>query len=72
MPGDVEDDGVLGFEPEADSGADGEPPAGIFRLEEADDEVGDEHPPEEIEGGVLKFGPSNSGDRRKARQREPR
>ena len=47
--GDVENDGVFGFEAEAERSADGEPPARIFGLEEADDEVSDEHPPEEIE-----------------------
>ena len=53
--GDKEDDGVFGFEPETERSADGEPPARVLRLEQADDEVGGEHPPEEIERSVLKL-----------------
>ena len=52
---DVKDDGVFGEQAEADSRADGQPPAWIFRAEQADDEVGDQDPPEEIEGRVLEF-----------------
>ena len=53
--GDVEDDGVLGFEAEAERSADGEPPARVFGLEEPNDEVSDENPPEEIERSVLEL-----------------
>ena len=39
------DDGVFGLEAEADHGADGQPPAGIFGFQQANSEVGDQHPP---------------------------
>ena len=59
--GDEKDDGVLGEQSEADGGADGQPPAGILRFEQANGEVGDQHPPEEIEGRVLELRALKSG-----------
>jgi len=53
---DVEGDGVLGHEAEAGEDAYGEPPAWVFGFEQAEDAVGDEEPPEEVEGGVLELG----------------
>ena len=47
--GDEKHDGVLGEEPEADGRARTEPPARVFCSEHADREIGDQHPPQEIE-----------------------
>ena len=68
--GDVEDDGVFCVEAETKRSADRKQPARIFRLEQTDDEVSDEHPPEKIERGVLKFVAFEDLRRGKARRRE--
>ena len=44
--------GVLGHQACADYGSDGKPPAGIFRLEQTNDEVGGQDPPEIVEARV--------------------
>ena len=64
--GDEEDDGIFCEQAEAESGADGEPPARVFGFEEANGEVSGEHPPEEIERGVLELGSVEEGQRESA------
>ena len=77
--GDVKDDGVLGQQAQADNGADGQPPARILRLQQANREVRDQHPPQVIEGRVLELGAfeqrqrreRDGESRRELRQRPP-
>ena len=49
---DEQSHGVLGHHADADGGSDGEPPAWVVGGDEADDEPGDDRPPEQVERGV--------------------
>ena len=50
---DEEAHGVLRHHAEADDGTNGNPPAWIVRVQQADDEIGQQDAPEVVEGNVL-------------------
>jgi len=65
-PCNVKHHGIFGQQSQADYSTDGQPPARVLCFEQPDREVRDQHPPQVIEGRILKFRPFEKWKRRQS------